>query len=84
MEPFLLAALLMASVLHSLEAVSRTNLRFLLTTLQVMVFGCFAYCNASVHLTPVQSDIMNAIPSDIRTVLSRLQLEPDFLRYASC
>ncbi|OSC96417.1 hypothetical protein PYCCODRAFT_1379203, partial [Trametes coccinea BRFM310] len=84
LEPFILAGLLMACVLHAIAAVRGSNMRFVLVTLQVMLFGCLTYCNASVHLTPAQHNIVNAIPDDIRTVLSALKIEPDITRYASC
>ncbi|CDO72139.1 hypothetical protein BN946_scf184962.g82 [Trametes cinnabarina] len=88
LQPWLLAALIMASVLHALAAVSRADLQFVLKTLEVVVYGAFAYCNASSgsasSLTAAQSLLLGEIPSDIRTVLSRLDLEPPILEYASC
>ncbi|CDO68121.1 hypothetical protein BN946_scf185044.g29 [Trametes cinnabarina] len=36
------------------------------------------------NLTVEQRDMLDAIPRDIRTVLSRLGLDPDIVRYASC
>ncbi|KAI0363523.1 hypothetical protein BV20DRAFT_946139, partial [Pilatotrama ljubarskyi] len=84
MEPFLLVGLFMASVLHCLAAVSRSDVRFVLASLQAMIYGCFVYCNASAHLTPAQHDVVNAVPVDIRTVMSQLELNTDFIRYAAC
>ncbi|KAJ2992382.1 hypothetical protein NUW54_g7948 [Trametes sanguinea] len=87
-QPWLLAGLLMASILHSLAAVSRTDLQFVLSALQAMIYGAFVYCNvtsgASTSLTPEQTRLLNEMPSDIRTVLSKLGLDPPVIRYASC
>ncbi|KAI8969511.1 hypothetical protein BD414DRAFT_428473, partial [Trametes punicea] len=88
LEPWLLAGLVMSAVLHSLVAVSRPDLTYVLTTLQAMIYGAFMYCNGasgtSKKLSAHQADLLAAIPSDIRTVLGRLGLEPDIIRYASC
>ncbi|EIW65134.1 uncharacterized protein TRAVEDRAFT_109688, partial [Trametes versicolor FP-101664 SS1] len=85
MEPFVLAAFLMTVFLHTIAHVSRSNMGFVLATLKVIFYGCFVYCHASSRLSPARIDkILNAVPADIRTVLSELNIEPDFTRYASC
>ncbi|OJT09666.1 hypothetical protein TRAPUB_13852 [Trametes pubescens] len=55
--------------------------------MQAVVYGLFVYCNRLIgapSLTPPQSELLAAIPSDIRTVLTRLGLDPEIIRYASC
>ncbi|KAJ3016340.1 hypothetical protein NUW54_g823 [Trametes sanguinea] len=88
MQPWLLAGMLMASVLHSLAAVSRTDLQFVLSALQAMLYGAFVYCNvgarSSSPLTAEQALLLDQLPSDVRTVLSRLGLEPPIIRHATC
>ncbi|KAI0375839.1 hypothetical protein BV20DRAFT_908569, partial [Pilatotrama ljubarskyi] len=87
-EPWLLAGLMMASVLHGLAAASRSDLEFVLAALQAMVYGLFVYCNLSFGrpptLTESQKALLDSIPADIRTVLSRLDLDPTMTRYACC
>lgn len=75
----------MTVFLHTIAHVSRSNMGFVLATLKVIFYGCFVYCHASSRLSPARIDkILNAVPADIRTVLSELNIEPDFTRYASC
>ncbi|KAI9057530.1 hypothetical protein FKP32DRAFT_1545113, partial [Trametes sanguinea] len=87
-EPWLLAGLFMTSVLHTLAAVSRTDLHFVLSALQAMIYGAFIYCNVAAGSPPVltaaQALLLNDMPSDIRTVLSKLDLEPPMIRFATC
>ncbi|KAL7284233.1 hypothetical protein ACG7TL_001515 [Trametes sanguinea] len=86
LEPWLLAGLVMSAVLHSLAAVSRPDLTYVLATIQAIIYGAFMYCNgaSSTTLDADQAGMLAAIPSDVRTVLGRLGLEPDIVRYASC
>ncbi|KAI0360932.1 hypothetical protein OH77DRAFT_1365392, partial [Trametes cingulata] len=87
-EPWLLAGLMMSAVLHALAAASRPHLRYVLATLQAMVYGLFMYSNRTsggpATLNPTQSSLFSSIPSDVRTVLADLRLEPDIVRFASC
>ncbi|KAI0715878.1 hypothetical protein C8T65DRAFT_522164, partial [Cerioporus squamosus] len=87
-EYFILAAMIMTTVLHSLTATSRTQSSYVLTTIQAVLFGAFAWCNTHLphapRLTPGQSDLLNKIPDDVREAIKSLGLEPDFIRRACC
>ncbi|TBU36326.1 hypothetical protein BD309DRAFT_838011, partial [Dichomitus squalens] len=81
---FLLAGLLMVTILHTLSDVARPDAAFALSTLKVVIFGAFTFSTAGNALSPPQHALLNKAPSDIRTVLTRLGVEPNITRYASC
>ncbi|KAI0720100.1 hypothetical protein C8T65DRAFT_545168, partial [Cerioporus squamosus] len=87
-EYFILAAMVMTTVLHSLTATSRTQSSYVLTTIQAVLFGAFAWCNTHLShpqpLTPGQTALLNKIPDDVREAIKALGLEPDFIRHACC
>lgn len=89
-EPFIMAALLAVTVLHTLASVSRPNCAYLLTALQVVIYGAFMYdvSQTSSHgtrsLSAAQQAILNTIPTDMRTVINNLDLEPEYMLYACC
>ncbi|PIL31020.1 hypothetical protein GSI_05714 [Ganoderma sinense ZZ0214-1] len=87
MQPFILAGLIMASILHSLAAASRLCSDYILATLQVVIFGAFVWSNTQTGqavLTPGQEELLTKVPDDMRTVFKDLELEPDLVRYACC
>lgn len=88
MEPFILVALFLAIILHALAEAAHLDVAFLLVALKAMLFGAFMWSNGSLQLpsvlTDLQFDMVNAIPADIRTVISKLDLEPAITRYAIC
>ncbi|KAI0349526.1 hypothetical protein OH77DRAFT_1364012, partial [Trametes cingulata] len=92
MQPFILAALLMTSALHTLSGVNRPTTNLVLTTLRVFLVGAFMSCSEEhpdaskgpPHLTRSQQALVDSIPRDVRTALSRLNIQPTFIRYASC
>ena len=59
-----------------------------MSALKAILYGAFMWTNKAHQsfpsLTPAQFEMVNAIPGDIRTVISRLDLEPDIIRYAVC
>ncbi|KAI0644328.1 hypothetical protein C8Q79DRAFT_874096, partial [Trametes meyenii] len=69
-EPFIVAALLMTMVLHSLAATARLPVRYVLAVLQVVLHGAFSFSNhlwrrpAGLH--PDQVTILSSIPRDLR------------------
>ncbi|KAI0752994.1 hypothetical protein C8Q80DRAFT_1097463, partial [Daedaleopsis nitida] len=85
---FILACLIVAIVLHALAEAAHSDVAFLLTGLKAILYGAFMWSNGTLRLptalTDAQIDMVNAIPSDIRTVLSHLDLEPTITRYAVC
>ncbi|KAL7279763.1 hypothetical protein ACG7TL_006170 [Trametes sanguinea] len=92
MPPFLLAALLMVAILHTLSAVAFPAAQYLLATLKVVIFGAFTMSNAArsrsssaeAGLTPEQQSILQSMPLDLRTVLEGLEAIPDIVSYACC
>ncbi|TFK89654.1 hypothetical protein K466DRAFT_468811, partial [Polyporus arcularius HHB13444] len=84
-QPFILALMIMASVLHAIAATSRPYTGYILVTAQVLLHGAFMFCNTTTRrLTPDQAAIIDSIPDDIRGVLKTLGLEPDIEHYACC
>lgn len=87
-QPFLLAALMIAVVLHALAEAARLDVTILLVTMKAVLFGAFTWCNLLHHqprsLSADQVKILDAIPSDVRTLISTLQLEPDIVCHAVC
>ncbi len=75
----------MTSVLHTIAATSRPYTRYILVTIQVVLLGALLSCNSPRQgLSAEQAALLNHVPDDVRTVLSNLGLEPDFMRYACC
>ncbi|KAI0323133.1 hypothetical protein GY45DRAFT_1213215, partial [Cubamyces sp. BRFM 1775] len=84
MQPFLVCALIMVCILHSLSHVARPYANFILATIKVVLLGCAMACNGSNELTGAQRQLLRQIPSDIRTAIKMLDLEPDMAVDASC
>ncbi|KAI0735939.1 hypothetical protein C8Q76DRAFT_568477, partial [Earliella scabrosa] len=84
--PFILVALFLVSVLHTLAGVSRPYTNLILATLQVVLFGTMTWQNplAQKMLSASQDALLRSIPLDIRTALSTLRLEPKVTIYATC
>ena len=82
MEPFIVALLMMASVLHAMVGVSRLIVSYMLTTFQVVVLGGMFATQKSATL--LQSTLMDAIPKDVWTALKFLGLVPDIVTYVCC
>ncbi|KAI9069599.1 hypothetical protein FKP32DRAFT_1541804, partial [Trametes sanguinea] len=88
--PFLLAGLLMVTVLHTLSAVAFPAAQYVLATLKVVVFGAFTIRNLASSstrpptLTADQQSLLQSMPLDLRTVLEALELVPDIDSYACC
>ncbi|KAI1788720.1 hypothetical protein LXA43DRAFT_862608, partial [Ganoderma leucocontextum] len=84
---FILAALLMVTILHTLASVARPYTQFILATLQVLLFGALSWHTnpiAKAVLDASQNALLKRIPLDIRTALSLFELEPDMVLYAAC
>ncbi|KAI0716870.1 hypothetical protein C8Q76DRAFT_575984, partial [Earliella scabrosa] len=84
--PFILAALFLVTVLHTLAGVSRPYTNLILATLKVVLFGMMTWSNplAQTILSASQNALLRAIPLDIRSALSALRLEPNITLYAAC
>ncbi|KAI0363915.1 hypothetical protein BV20DRAFT_957318, partial [Pilatotrama ljubarskyi] len=94
MQPCILLALLMVSALHTLSGLNSDAANLVLGIIRVVLTGAFIASN-NPHgkrrerpqlgsLTDEQRSILESVPRDIRTVLSRLEVEPDIIRYATC
>ncbi len=83
---FLVAALFMVSVLHTLAGVSRTHTQLILATVQVVIFGAMTYHHpiAQSLLSKAQKSLIRKVPLDIRKALKTLALEPEITVYATC
>ncbi|PIL35041.1 hypothetical protein GSI_02828 [Ganoderma sinense ZZ0214-1] len=81
---FLLAGLLMVTVLHTLSDVARPEAAYALCALKAVIFGLFVWSNTTNMLFPSQQALVDDTPVDIRTVLARLGVEPQITRYAAC
>nr|VWO97371.1 SPI-1 type III secretion system export apparatus protein SpaS (Secretory protein (Associated with virulence)) (Virulence-associated secretory protein) [Ganoderma boninense] len=87
MSKYLLAGLLMATILHTLASVSFPRADYLLATLRVLLFGAFTANHAHpipTSVTATQRSLVDAIPLDIRTAMKDLYLEPEITTYATC
>ncbi|KAI0688944.1 hypothetical protein C8Q76DRAFT_600011, partial [Earliella scabrosa] len=84
--PFILAALFLVTILHTLAGVSRPYTRLILATFRVALFGAMTWQNPLVQsvLSASQEALLRRIPVDIRTALSALHLEPPLTIYAAC
>ncbi|KAI0696208.1 hypothetical protein C8T65DRAFT_545061, partial [Cerioporus squamosus] len=87
-EHFILATLLLVTVMHALAEAAQVDVAFVLTGVKAILFGAFMWLNSSLgrrpSLTDAQNDMLKAIPSDIRAILKKLDLEPAIIRYAVC
>lgn len=87
LPPFILAALCLVSILHTMAGVARPQVQLVLATLQVVLFGAFTWESSPAVrniLSETQSAVLHRIPLDIRTALSSLCLEPNIIIYAAC
>ncbi|KAH9854780.1 hypothetical protein C2E23DRAFT_725463, partial [Lenzites betulinus] len=86
LEPFVVAALIMTTILHALHGVSRNDSHYVLATIRVLLYGAFAFCRtpSSAPMTEAQQAVLASVPKDVRTALKRLHIEPEILRYACC
>ncbi|TFK78578.1 hypothetical protein K466DRAFT_466594, partial [Polyporus arcularius HHB13444] len=88
MEHWLLAALLLVTIIHAIAEASRVDVAFVLAGIKAVLYGAFVLSNLSSgspgSLTALQSDMLKSIPADIRTALKTLKLEPPIIRHAVC
>ncbi|KAI1782175.1 hypothetical protein LXA43DRAFT_906539, partial [Ganoderma leucocontextum] len=81
---FILAGLLMVTILHTLSDIARPDAAYALSVLKVVIFGVFAVSNTTHMLSSPQHALLLTVPDDLRTVLTTLGVEPNIIRYASC
>lgn len=90
LQPFILAALLVTSALHTLSGVNRDTANLVLVMLRTVLVGAFIRCSQPAtsitrsQFSIDQQAILDSIPRDVRTAISRLNLEPSIIRYATC
>ncbi|KAI1789833.1 hypothetical protein LXA43DRAFT_891990, partial [Ganoderma leucocontextum] len=81
---WLLAGLLMVTVLHTLSNIARPDAAYALSALKVVIFGVFSWSSAMNILSVPQQDLLGEVPADIRTVFTRLGVEADIIHHAAC
>ncbi len=84
MQPFLVAALTMVSIAHTMAAVSRPVAGFMLSALQVVLVGAMFVERSRHSATPMQRALMTIIPKDVRSAMKLLGLVPDIKKYGCC
>lgn len=82
MEPLVLAALIMVTIVHALAAVSRPVTGYILSALKVVLLGVLTLTKQ--RATPLQSALMEHLPKDVRTAMKLLGVVPDIITYACC
>ncbi|RDX39489.1 hypothetical protein OH76DRAFT_1298719, partial [Lentinus brumalis] len=89
-QPFVLAGLLVTSALHTLSGVNRDAANLVLVMLRAVLVGVFIFCSKSTSrgapspLSAAQKAVLDSVPRDVRTAMSHLRLQPEFIRYATC
>ncbi len=85
MPHFLLAGLLMVTLLHTLSAVAFVQAQFIFSTLRVFIFGLLTLSTGVSRLTSSQRSLLDKIPLDARTALKKLGAQVnDIIQYAVC
>ncbi|OSD01989.1 hypothetical protein PYCCODRAFT_1344209, partial [Trametes coccinea BRFM310] len=84
MQPFLIAALFMVCALHSIAHVARPFANLVLATIKVVILGAIMACGGSSRLSDLQRSLLGRVPSDVRSAMDILGLEPELIVYASC
>ncbi|KAI0325704.1 hypothetical protein GY45DRAFT_1217033, partial [Cubamyces sp. BRFM 1775] len=84
LQPFLIAALFMVCALHSLAHVARPYANLVLATIKIVILGTIMACGGSSRLSELQRSLLQRIPSDVRSAIDMLGLEPDLTVYAAC
>ncbi|KAI9062806.1 hypothetical protein FKP32DRAFT_1554566, partial [Trametes sanguinea] len=84
MQPFLIAALFMVCALHSLAHVARPYANLVLATIKVVILGATMACGGSSRLPELQQRLLKRVPSDVRSAIDLLGLEPELTVYAAC
>ncbi|KAI0694479.1 hypothetical protein C8T65DRAFT_584988, partial [Cerioporus squamosus] len=82
MEPLILAALTMVTIVHAMAAVSRPVTGYILSALKVVLLGVLTLTKQ--RHTPLQSALMEHLPKDVRTAMKLLGVVPDIVTYACC
>ncbi|KAI0355757.1 hypothetical protein OH77DRAFT_1402453, partial [Trametes cingulata] len=87
-QPYILLTLLIISAVHAISGLNSDAANLVLGAIRVVLTGAFIASNKTTS-PPVlraleQQTTLDSIPRDIRTVLSQLNVEPDFVRYACC
>ncbi|KAI9069639.1 hypothetical protein FKP32DRAFT_1559298, partial [Trametes sanguinea] len=84
MQPFLITALFMVCALHSLAHVARPYANLVLAAIKVVILGAIMTCGGSSNLTEMQRRLLKRVPTDVRSAIELLGLEPDVTTYATC
>ncbi|KAI0666489.1 hypothetical protein C8Q78DRAFT_945915, partial [Trametes maxima] len=84
MQPFLVAALIMVCALHSLAHVAYPYSKLALVTMKLTIMGGVMLCGGRAAITPEHRSLLREVPTNVRTAMKVLGLEPDLVVYASC
>ncbi|KAI0672554.1 hypothetical protein C8Q78DRAFT_951998, partial [Trametes maxima] len=83
-QPFFATALVMVCVLQALAHINHGFASYVLSTVKVIVFGAMMMSRGSSPLSSQQLELLRKVPSDVRTAIRALQLEPDVVMYTAC
>lgn len=84
LQPFVIAALFVVCCLHSLAHVSRPFSKLALATMKLAILGGIQLSGGRSAITPEHRALLRRIPTDVRTAMKILDLEPNFVTYAAC
>ncbi|KAH9938783.1 uncharacterized protein BXZ73DRAFT_4528, partial [Epithele typhae] len=84
LQPFIAAALVMATILHAIASVSQTQMTFILAVVRVVLSGALMFPGSANTLTPEQEELVKTVPTDVRAAFKLLNIGPDYVRYACC
>ncbi|OSC97458.1 hypothetical protein PYCCODRAFT_1377207, partial [Trametes coccinea BRFM310] len=84
MQPFLVATLIMVCCLHSLAHVSRPFSKLAFATIKIAILGGIQMCGGRSAITREHRSLLQRIPTDVRTAMKILDLDPEFVVFAAC
>ncbi|KAJ2974975.1 hypothetical protein NUW54_g11804 [Trametes sanguinea] len=88
LQPFVLAAFIMVTVLHSIAATARLKSQYILATIEAVLYGAFVFSNVAASSGPtlnlLQANVLRNFPQDARTAMAALGVEPDGVTHFAC
>ncbi|KAH7905482.1 hypothetical protein BJ138DRAFT_990376, partial [Hygrophoropsis aurantiaca] len=87
-QPVLLVALLFVVILHLLEGLPSFKSNFALASVRVLIASAFMFNHFQSGrrdgFNAAEKQLLKDLPVDLRTALSKFDLEPDIIPYACC